>query len=190
MHGLINRALQGFLVDMHGAPLWAEIASQANLPFDSFETMLSYDHSLTHDVFEAACAVLHRDPNSLLEDMGTYLVTQDTLEPLRRLLRFGGATFHDFLYSLDELADRGKLAMPDIEMPRLSLEQGDMAGSFRLRRNGTCRGLRRFFWAACAPWPMITGRLFCCLWTGPRRARNICGLIWSIPNLRKAEASI
>ena len=29
MHGLINRTLQGFLVDMHGAPLWAEIASQA-----------------------------------------------------------------------------------------------------------------------------------------------------------------
>lgn len=141
MHGLINRALQGFLLDMHGAPLWAEIASQANLPFDSFETMLSYDHSLTHDVFEAACAVLHRDPNSLLEDMGTYLVTKDTLEPLRRLLRFGGATFHDFLYSLDELADRGKLAMPDIEMPRLSLEQGDMAGSFRLRAEWDLPGI-------------------------------------------------
>lgn len=141
MHGLINRALQGFLVDMHGAKIWAEVRSQANLPFDEFETMLSYDHGLTRDTFDAACAVLHRDPDSLLEDIGTYLVTYNNLEPLRRLLRFGGATFLDFLYSLDELADRGRLAMPDIEMPRLNLQQAEGLGSFRLRAEWELPGI-------------------------------------------------
>ena len=43
------------------------------------------------------------------------------MNPLRRLLRFGGVTFTDFLYSLDELQGRSVLAVPDLEMPVLSI---------------------------------------------------------------------
>lgn len=140
MHGLINRALQGFMQQTHGAEVWAEVRSQAGLPFDEFESMLHYDHALTLATFEAACNVLHLHPNALLEDIGTYLVTNAKLEPLRRLLRFGGDTFLDFLHSLDELADRGRLAMPDLEMPVLELTAED-AGTFRLRARWVLPGI-------------------------------------------------
>ena len=43
------------------------------------------------------------------------------VEALRRLLRFGGAHFIEFLYSLDDLHDRARLAVDDLELPRLTL---------------------------------------------------------------------
>ena len=43
------------------------------------------------------------------------------MEAVRRLLRYGGGEFEDFLLSLDELNDRVKIAIPDLEMPELSL---------------------------------------------------------------------
>jgi len=132
MHGIVNRALQGFLTKTYGPEIWAEVRSQANLPFDDFEAMLEYPDAMTMVCFHAACGVLHKNPNALLEDIGTWLVTDTDLEPLRRLLRFSGASFLDFINSLEEMADRGRLVMPDLNMPQITVEPLDPY-SFRLR---------------------------------------------------------
>jgi len=68
----------------------------------------------------------------LLEDLGTYLVCHPNTEALRRLLRFGGDSFTEFLYSLDDLADRVRLAVPDLVLPPLELTE-HMPGRFTLR---------------------------------------------------------
>ena len=57
----------------------------------------------------------------MLEDIGTYLASHPNVEALRRLLRFGGTHFIEFLYSLDDLHDRARLAVDDLELPRLTL---------------------------------------------------------------------
>ena len=132
MHGMINRALQGFLVETYGADIWAEIRSQADLGFADFEAMLHYDDTQTLAVFQAAVDLLHQNPNALLEDLGTFLITHPPLDPLRRLLRFSGGSFAEFVLSLDELADRGRMAMPDIEMPEITVTQID-AETYALR---------------------------------------------------------
>jgi hypothetical protein len=121
MHGMVNRALQGFIVTNYGPDVWAEVRSVARLPEDGFEAMHRYDHAVTLTVFGSAVDVLGKHPNALLEDIGTYLVTDPQLEPLRRLLRFGGGTFMEFLISLEELPDRARLAMPELEMPEITL---------------------------------------------------------------------
>jgi hypothetical protein len=121
MHGLINRSIQVFLRDTYGDDLWLAVASDAELGFDSFEAMLSYDDRLTSRVIDAAARRLHRSRETVLEDLGTFLVSHPSLERLRRLLRFGGVSFVDFLHSLDELEGRGRLALPDLELPRLRL---------------------------------------------------------------------
>lgn len=121
MHGMVNRALQGFILANCGPEDWAEVRSVARLPEDGFEAMHWYDHAVTLACFHAAVDVLDKHPNALLEDIGTYLVTDPDLQPLRRLLRFGGATFADFLVSLEELPDRARLAMPELEMPDITV---------------------------------------------------------------------
>lgn len=128
MHGLINRSIQTFLRDTYGAAFWQRVARSAGLEIDNFETMLLYEDASTGAVVEAASNLLARPRESVLEDLGTYLVSHPNLEPLRRLLRFGGVGFVDFLHSLDELPGRTRLAVPDLELPHMELtdEGGDV----------------------------------------------------------------
>jgi len=123
MHGLINRSIQCFLRDTYGADRWRETAIMAGLGFDSFEPMLTYPAAQTEAVLQAAVVVLDRPRDALLEDLGTYLVADRNLEALRRLLRFGGVTFRDFLHSLDDMRGRGQLALPDLDLPELKLTE-------------------------------------------------------------------
>ena len=123
MHGLVNRAVQCFLRDTFGAEAWRDIAAEAGAPAEGFESMLRYDDALTVAVIDAATARLDRPRDSLLEDLGTYLVSHPNREGLRRLLRFGGVSFVDFLHSLDDLPDRSRLAVPDLDIPPLEVEE-------------------------------------------------------------------
>ncbi len=109
MHGLVNRSIQCFLRDTYGAELWAKVASEAGISPAGFEALLSYDDGLTDVVIDAAARRLGKPREALLEDVGIYLAG---LEPLRRLLRFGGVDYVDFLQSLDELPERVRLAVP------------------------------------------------------------------------------
>ena len=118
MHGLVNRSLQSFLRDTYGAALWAQVAEVSGAPPEGFEAMLSYDDAVTDRVLDAAVLILAKPRDALLEDLGMFLVS---LEPLRRLLRFGGVDYVDFLHSLDELPDRARLAVEEIGLPELTL---------------------------------------------------------------------
>ncbi|MFU1479415.1 heme NO-binding domain-containing protein [Roseovarius sp. C7] len=132
MHGLINRAIERFIRDTYGREVWGLVVAKAGLPVSAFEAMLSYETHLTVDLLDGAEQVLDRARETILEDIGTYLVSHSKLDPLRRLLRFGGVDFVEFLHSLDELPGRARLAVPDLEIPNLEL--GEHGGNiYRLR---------------------------------------------------------
>lgn len=134
VHGLVNRAIQGYLRDTFGAGLWTAVAREAGIGRDGFEPMLRYDNGETEAVLQAAARLLDRPREAILEDLGTYLVSHPNLERMRRLLRFSGAGFAEFLHSLEDLPGRGRLALPDLELPALALHEEGM-GAYRL----TCR---------------------------------------------------
>lgn len=140
MHGMVNCALQGFILANCGPQVWAEVRSVAQLPEDGFEAMHRYDHAVTLACFGAAIDVLDKHPNTLLEDIGTYLVTDPLLEPLRRLLRFGGDTFAEFLVSLEELPDRARLAIPELEVPQIAVAV-EGGGRFTIEARWTVPGI-------------------------------------------------
>ncbi|MFN3955251.1 MAG: heme NO-binding domain-containing protein [Pararhodobacter sp.] len=127
MHGLINKAIKSFLCDSFGDALWHDVALKsgvaAELGPDGFEAMQIYDGWMTDAMIAAAAAQLDRPRDSLLEDMGTYLISHERMEPLRRLLRFGGVSFTDFLYSLEDLRGRTQLAVAELAMPDLTLDE-------------------------------------------------------------------
>ncbi|TXH98758.1 MAG: heme NO-binding protein [Pseudorhodobacter sp.] len=140
MHGLINRSIQGFLRDTYGAAVWARVAREARLGFDSFEPMLTYPPDLTPAVLNAASKVLCRPLEGVLEDLGTYLVSHPNTEGVRRLLRFGGVTYDDFLHSLEDLPERARLALPDLDLPGLELTETNYA-EYRLAVSATLPGM-------------------------------------------------
>lgn len=140
MHGLINRSIQGFLRDTYGAAIWTRVAREARLGFDSFEPMLTYQTELTTAVLNAAAKVLNRPLEGVLEDLGTYLVSHPNTEAVRRLMRFGGVTFDDFLHSLEDLPERARLALPDLDLPGLELAETNYA-EYRLTVSSTMPGM-------------------------------------------------
>lgn len=121
MHGLINRAIQCFVTDSYGVDKWVEATRFADLDFVEFEAMLIYDDTITPNLLDAVSQILNRPRSDIMEDMGTYLVSHPNVEALRRLLRFGGVTFVEFLHSLDDLPDRARLAVSDLNLPRIEL---------------------------------------------------------------------
>lgn len=121
MHGLILRTIQVYAQDTYGTARWAAIADRAHLEEPDFEAMLTYAEDVLDQVLAAASAVLEKPRDAFLEDLGTYLVSHPNSEALRRLLRFGGVDFLEFLYSLDDLPDRARLAVPDLDLPDLEL---------------------------------------------------------------------
>ena len=93
---------------------------------------MTYDDSITHAVFDAAMDALSKPRGDLMEDLGTYLVSHPNQSAVRRLLRFGGETFDEFLHSLEELHHRTRIAIPDLDIPRLQLID-NKHGRFLLR---------------------------------------------------------
>lgn len=142
MHGLVNRSLQLFLRDTYGPALWEKVVATADLPPKGFEALLSYDDRLTEAMILAASAWLSKPIDALLEDFGIYLAGR---EGLRRLLRFGGADFVDFLYSLEELPGRVRLAVPDLLIPDMVLRHA-ATGQFQLE---ICGGPSGFVHVMC-----------------------------------------
>lgn len=125
MHGLVNRAIQCFVRDTYGNEIWLDVARAAAVEAGSFEAMLVYDDAVTDQVLGAIAALLRKPRPEILEDLGTYLVSHPNVEALRRLLRFGGVDFMEFLHSLDDLPDRARMAVSDLELPQLELDNRD-----------------------------------------------------------------
>ncbi len=123
MDALLLRSLQGFVRDTFGLPVWQAICRRSLLKTETFEPMLRYDPGLADHVAQHAADVLGRPVETVWEDMGTYLVTNPGHEGVRRLLRFGGVSFADFLHSLEEMPGRARLAMPDIDVPEVQLQE-------------------------------------------------------------------
>jgi hypothetical protein len=130
MYGLLLRSVQAYTRATHGAAVWARVLRVADHPVDGFEPMLTYSPDVLDRVIDACVAELGRPADVILEDVGTFLVADPGHRPLRRLLRFGGASFVEFLHSLEELPDRARLALRGVEFPRIDVQA---AGPSRFR---------------------------------------------------------
>jgi len=131
MHGLINRSVQCFVRDTYGAATWAAVAREARLSQGGYEPMLASLPGLTTALIDAVQRVLGHPRDTILEDLGTYLVSHANMTVVRRLLRFGGVDYLEFLHSLQDLRERARLAVDDLNLPVIDLcDTGD--GVYRL----------------------------------------------------------
>lgn len=135
MHGLIYKAIECFVTDAFGAAVWADSVAAAGLSDalggDGFDALQVYDDAMAARLLAALGTRLGRDRDALLEDLGTYLVSHPRTAAIRRLMRFGGVGFADFLVALDDLQGRARLAVPAFELPAVAVREVE-PGRFRL----------------------------------------------------------
>ena len=126
MNGVTARALQSFIQKTYGDVIWAAVLADSRVGVPSFELMLNYPPELTERVLEAAAKHLNRAPEEVLEDLGLFLVSHCDMQPLRRLLRFGGADFAAFVQSMGDLPERARMVLPHATLPPIrSVNEGD-----------------------------------------------------------------
>lgn len=131
MHGLVNSSFQLFVTHTYGLQMWEKCIQVAGLSITTFEGMLSYEDSYTQRLVDACTEALGRPSADVLEDFGTFIVSHPKFEPVRRLLRFSGVDFVDFLHSLDELDDRVRMAVAKLDLPKMELHAQE-DGQYRL----------------------------------------------------------
>lgn len=131
MHGLLLRPVQGFVRDIYGQEHWLTIASGVGIARANIEPMGRYPDDMAELLITAATAAIGKPRAEFLEDLGTYLVSHPNCETVRRLMRFGGDTFLEFLYSLNDLPARARLAVTDLQLPELDLRE-HFSGSLTL----------------------------------------------------------
>lgn len=140
MHGIVFKSFEGFVRSSYGAERWRLAAMRLDLTFDSFEPMFHYDDALAEGLVETYSTLLGKSRESLLEDFGTYLIAGLKSGRVRRILRYGGIDYEDFLHSLDDLPGRVGLAVPDIDLPELVLREVT-PGRYELACRGAIRGV-------------------------------------------------
>lgn len=118
MHGLVNRAIEGFTRATYGDGLWASAARAAGSDPRGFALMRNYDDALTGNLMRELARRLSRSPRELAEDIGAWTVS---LPSIRRLLRFAGPDFHSFMLALPELHGRATMVLPGLDLPRIAL---------------------------------------------------------------------
>lgn len=123
MYGLFNRAIEKFVIETYGNALWRDVTAHTESGIRNFEALLSYEAETTVDLFASLARALKRSQGEVLEDLGTFLVTHSDLDPVRRLMRFGGDTFSDFIHSLEELEARARMALPELQLPRIDVRE-------------------------------------------------------------------
>ena len=123
MHGLINTAIETFVTRTYGQDVWEGIVADVGLDPPEFNPLLHYEDAVTAQVLSALETRLGRPAQALLEDLGTYLISSPAIPAIRRLLRFGGETYADFLLSMDELPDRARVTVDDLHLPDLKVDQ-------------------------------------------------------------------
>lgn len=118
MHRLVNRSIEVFLRDTYGDSLWNQVADVSGMDKGETPAGRPYTETRTCALVRAGASVLDKPAAELLEDLGAWLAR---VEPIRRLLRFSGRDFREFLLNLGELPDHAHMVIPDLYMPQIEV---------------------------------------------------------------------
>jgi hypothetical protein len=139
MYGLVNRAIEGLVVEKFGDGAWTRICDKAGLGEPNFVAMEAYDDAITFALVGAAAAELGLDPAVILEEFGEYWTKYTLEEGYGNLLSMMGSTLEEFLENLDSMHARIGGTMPKLVPPSFEREaqpDGSSIVHYRSTREG------------------------------------------------------
>jgi hypothetical protein len=119
MNSLINRGIEEFLRSTYGETLIQAVAQDGHSATGMVAPMgAGFGPAALH----RAAQHLSKPFTEMVEDLGAWMTR---IEPVRRLLRFSGRDFKDFLLRIEELPGRAHLILPSLKLPRLQIDAVD-----------------------------------------------------------------
>ena len=100
MLGFINKAIENFAIDTYGKAFWNSFTRRHLNGEFTFEPLLEYEHALTFRLIDWLAESRSKTSADIMEDIGTFLVSQRNGEALRQLLRFEGQILWNLFFLL------------------------------------------------------------------------------------------
>ncbi|NQY09113.1 MAG: heme NO-binding domain-containing protein [Flavobacteriales bacterium] len=143
MYGLVNKAVQQFVIEGHGEEAWDIIRKSAGVADESFISMEPYPDKTTYDLVAAAAEHLEIDSGDILEAFGGYWIRFSMEEGYGDLLNMAGNNFPAFLKNLNNLHTHVAQSYTKLRPPSFLCEEIDEK-TFRLVYSSERPGLTRF----------------------------------------------
>lgn len=136
MYGLLNQALQSYVVSTYGAATWETIAPGVT----AFERMQPYPDDLTSGLVARAALVLGRTTDDVLASFGEHWVKYTDAQGYRALFDIAGPDLLDFIESLNTLHARVQHAFPGLNPPVFVSQRfvGGLHLAYTSERRGLC----------------------------------------------------
>jgi hypothetical protein len=117
MYGLVNQAVQDFVLTRYGRPTWTDIVARAQVQVDPLLAMSPYPDDLTFRFVAAAAEVLGGTTEEVLERFGEFWIDFASERGYGELLDLLGSDLPSFLRGLEGMHDRLRLTFPDLRTP-------------------------------------------------------------------------
>jgi heme-NO-binding protein len=117
MYGMINLAIQEFLSERYGQPVWQSIKEQAAPSVDHFLTMEQYSDEVTRALVLKASEITGKSAEVTLDDIGEYWIGFALRSGYGELLAIIGKSLPEALNNLDNMHTRVGLIFPDLRPP-------------------------------------------------------------------------
>ncbi len=132
MHGFISKGVLCFVRDVHGPKMLDRVVQAVGVDLESPELYLTTDETVPTRAMTIVSNSLNRPLDDVLEDFGTYLICHENTSALRRLMRFSGHDFEDFLAALPDLAPRVRMAVPGLLLPAIDIDEFSSGRTIRV----------------------------------------------------------
>lgn len=117
MYGLVNKAIEGLVIQTAGQAAWEDIKRQAGVETDYFVSMTPYPDEITYKLVGAASQVLGLPAESILQQFGEYWTQYTAQHGYGSLLAMSGGNFKEMLLNLDNLHAQVGLSFPQLQPP-------------------------------------------------------------------------
>lgn len=123
MYGLINQALEDFVIQGFGTSAWHRIRQGAGINQEMFIAMDSYADETTYKLVGAATDVLSLDASHVLEAFGEHWVLYTAQSGYGEMLAMFGSDLLSFLKNLDNLHSHVGMSFPALRPPSFTVEE-------------------------------------------------------------------
>jgi Haem-NO-binding len=123
MYGLINQALEDFVIQGYGTSAWQRIRQGAGINDEMFIAMDSYPDEKTYNLVGAAVEVLGLDASQILEAFGEHWVLYTAQSGYGEMLAMFGSDLRSFLNNLDNLHSHVGMSFPALRPPSFTVEE-------------------------------------------------------------------
>jgi hypothetical protein len=121
MHGVVNQAIEGLIVQRFGAEAWEEIRIASECTDTTFYNNHNYSDAVTYALVVNASKILDMNIQVLLFEFGKYWVLTIAAEKYAALLHSAGKGLRGFLVNLPNFHSRVMLYYPEITPPEFKV---------------------------------------------------------------------